>query len=257
MPTALVTGATAGIGQAFARRLAAEGHDLVVVARDAERLRRLAEHLKQWHSVQVEVLPADLTNPTELSTVERRVADADHPVDVLVNNAGFGTSGAFWETEPDTLRKQVALNVTAVLALTRAAVPTMRSRARGDVINVSSVAGFFSTAGSSYAASKSWVTTFSEGLAAALVGSGVRVMAVCPGFTHTEFHQRAGLEMSKLPKAFWLDVDTVVHEALTDLRRGKPVCVPGFQYKALVALGKLVPKGLQRLLVTRTVPGRT
>lgn len=257
MPTALVTGATAGIGQAFARRLAAEGHDLVVVARDAQRLRRLAEHLKQWHSVQVEVLPADLTNPTELSTVESRVADADHPVDVLVNNAGFGTSGAFWETEPDTLRKQVALNVTAVLALTRAAVPAMRSRARGDVINVSSVAGFFSTAGSSYAASKSWVTTFSEGLAAALVGSGVRVMAVCPGFTHTEFHQRAGLEMSKLPKAFWLDVDTVVHEALTDLRRGKPVSVPGLQYKALVALGKLVPKGLQRLLVTRTVPGRT
>ncbi len=257
MSTALVTGASSGIGRAFARRLAAEGHDLVLVARDAERLTALGEELRERFDVKSEVLAADLTDDAGCGEVEQRLSDPARPVDVLVNNAGFGTSGAFWDTGTDTLRKQLDLNVAAVLRLTRAAVPGMRERGRGDILNVSSVAGFFAMSGSTYSATKAYVTAFSEGLSVSLAGSGVRVTALCPGFTRTEFHQRADLSMSKLPAAFWLDVHTVVHEGLADLRSGKAVSVPSPQYKALVALGRLIPKKVQRLVVARTVPGRT
>lgn len=229
----------------------------MLVARDAERLERLGGQLRARHGVQVEVLPADLADEEQRGAVEKRLADASHPVDVLVNNAGFGTAGAFWDTSGELVQKQVDLNVSAVLRLTHAAVPGMRARGRGDVINVSSVAGFFSVSGSTYSASKSYVTAFSEGLAVTLAGTGVRVLALCPGFTRTEFHDRAGLDMGNLPRFFWLRADRVVHEALADVRRGRAVSIPGPQYKALVAIGRLIPQSVQRAIVTRAAPDRT
>ncbi len=246
MPTALVTGATAGIGAAFARRLAADGYDLVLVARDEVRLRGLARSLPG----QVEVLPADLATDEGTARIEWRLGEG---VDLLVNNAGEGRSGRFEDVAARQAEEHLLrLNVRAVLRLTHAALPPMLERGHGAVVNVSSVAGFAPGArGAGYSASKAWVTNFSESLHLQYASRGVRVLALCPGFTRTEFHERAGMDVSGVPARLWLDAGRVVDEALADLARGRSRSVPGVAYKVVVAASRVVPAGLQRRVVER------
>ncbi len=252
MPTALITGATAGIGAAFARRLAVEYHDLVLVARDAERLEANAEELRTAHDIQVEVLPADLSTEDGCAAVVARVADREQPVDVLVNNAGTSLNSSFLETDVDAEERLIAVNIRAVMRLTHAAVPVMVDRRRGDIVNVSSVAGYAGPLmpGSTYPASKAWVTTFSESIAGAVRRHGVRVLALCPGYTRTEFHERAGIDMRSLPDFAWLEADEVVRGGLRDLRRGRTVSVPTVKYKLATAALRHVPRPVLRKVAT-------
>ncbi|OBG33499.1 SDR family oxidoreductase [Mycobacterium sp. E3198] len=251
-PVALITGPTSGIGAGYARRYARDGYDLVLVARDVDRLTRLAGEL-EGEAGGIEILPADLADPAGRGKVCDRLAAG---VRVLVNNAGFGTSGDFWSTDPALLQSQLDVNVTAVMHLTRAALPAMLDAGAGTVINIASVAGLVPGRGSTYSASKAWVISFSEGLAVGLQGTGVGVHAVCPGYVHTEFHDRAGIEMSKLPSFLWLEVDDVVTRSLADIAGGKVISVPGLQYKAIVTAGRLIPRGLARAATRRVGGGR-
>lgn len=248
MSTALVTGATSGLGAEFARTLAAEGYDLVLVARDKRRLDTLSTDLAGAHAIEATALPADLATADGRTTVETRLVES--PVQLLVNNAGLALPGHLWTIPMDEVQAQLDVNVTAVLRLTKAALPGMREQGHGGIINVSSVDAFFAGRGSTYTATKNWVTSFSEGLAATLAGTGVRVMALCPGFTHTEFHERAGVSKPG-PSLLWLDARTVVAEGLVDLRRGKALSVPTVQYKIIAAIGQLLPRGLLRVLESR------
>ena len=248
MPTALVTGATSGLGAAFSRRLAAERVNLVLVARDAQRLQACAGDLSARFGITAEPLPADLSTGTGCGAVEARLAQAapaGGPIDLLVNNAGVGVAGGFADADTADLDTLTALNVVSVQRLTRAALPSMLSRGRGGILNVSSVSGFAPGArAATYSASKAWVTAFSRALHLQLATSGVQVMALCPGFMRTEFHPRAGLDMSRLPGWMWLDVDRVAAEGLRDLRAGKAVSIPGRQYKVIVAATRYLPDPL-------------
>lgn len=247
--TSLITGATAGLGAAFARRLASDGHDLVLVARDEKRLEEHAAQLREHHGVSTEVLAADLSQDEGIAAVEARLADRDRPVDVLVNNAGFGNRGMFLDVPSGDESTMLKVHCEAVLRLTHTAAEGMRERGRGFVVNVASVAAFFPRG--TYSASKAWVVRFTEGAARELADSGVRLMVLCPGFVRTEFHDRAGMDTSGIPSWAWLDADKVVAEAVRDLARGKVVSVPDARYKAAVAIGRLMPSGAYGQFSTR------
>ena len=253
-PTTLITGATAGIGAAFARAFAARGHRLVLVARDGERLAAAVGALTAAGATGVEVIEADLTRAADRERVCVRLADPERPVGTLVNNAGIGLGRSLADSAAADLQRQLDLNVAAVLHLTRAALPGMTARGTGAVINVASVAGLFPNPGASYAASKAWVVAFTEGLAMTLRGTGVRVQALCPGLVRTEFHERAGIRLGRVPGAAYLEADAVVAGSLADLRRGRIVSVPGALYKILIGVTRVLPRPAVRLL-SRVVYG--
>jgi short-subunit dehydrogenase len=242
MPTALITGSTAGIGAGFASRYAGLGHNLVLVARNVERLRDQAAELSAgWH-VDVEVLPADLGTDEGCAAVETRAADEGRPVDVLVNNAGFTLGADFLHSAVDDEEQLLRVLVRAPMRITKAALPGMLARDRGSIITVASVAAFVNH--SSYGAAKAWAVRFSEALSLKLAGTGVGALALCPGLVHTEFHERGNVDVSRVPDWLWLDVDQVVTECLRDLRRGKAVSIPSLRYKGLTAVGRVLPRGV-------------
>jgi short-subunit dehydrogenase len=243
--TALVTGPTAGIGRSFARQLAARGQDLVLVARDTARLDEVATDLRSSYGVEVEVLPADLADRAELELVEKRLADRARPVELLVNNAGFGLKGRFLDNTVDAEEEMLHVLVTAVLRLSHAALGAMTERGRGGVINVSSVSAFLPRG--TYSAAKAWVNSFSEWAAHEYRPRGVTVMALCPGFTKTEFHERMDVGRDSAPEFMWLDADQLVATALRDFDHGKALSIPSAQYKLVTAAARVLPTGvLQR-----------
>ena len=248
MTTALITGGTAGIGRAFADKFAALGYDLVLVARDQERLDAAAQELRDSAkadavpAVRVETLSADLATVEGRAAVEARLGERDRPIDILVNNAGFGLARSFRDSTPDDEDRMIDVQVRAVMRLTHAVLPGMVLRGKGSVINVASVAAFVPRG--TYSAAKAWVVTFSESVAAELNGTGVRCMALCPGFTHTEFHGRAEVDPTEIPGWMWLDAPDVVDAAIEDLRKGLTVSVPSAKYKLMVGANRLVPRRL-------------
>jgi short-subunit dehydrogenase len=247
MSTSLVTGASSGIGMAFTRRLAARGDDLVIVARSEGRLKELADEIQSGLRREVEVIAADLTLADDLARVERRLHDGERPIDLLVNNAGFGTAGNFVDLPVGREDEQIRLNVLALMRLTHAALTSMVRRGHGGVINVSSIAGFQpGPRNATYSATKAFVTSFSEALHEELRGTGVRLLALCPGFTRTEFQARGGFGTEHIPKAAWQTPEVVVDAALDALSRGKAVCVPGATNKAMASMTRLAPRSLVR-----------
>ena len=248
-PVALVTGASAGLGTTFARVLAEDGYDLVLVARAEDRLKAQAASLP----VEVEVLVADLTADAGCAAVAERISAEERPIELLVNNAGMGIYDPLGERDLASDETMLDLNVRAVLRLTYAAVPTMKARGHGRIVNVSSVAGFLPRGmGATYAASKAWVTSFSECMAQQLDGTGVTVTAICPGFIHTEFHQRAGLGRANVPDWMWVDADEVVRTGLADAERGRPISVPSARWKVITT----ALRGAPRPAVRRLMRGR-
>lgn len=245
---AIVTGASAGIGAAFAERLARDAYDLVLVARRRDRLDALAERLVRAHERRVEVLVADLGSSAGVRAVEARIA-AEPSLELVVNNAGFGTSGRFGELDRDAEEEEVRLNVLALLRLTHAAVAAMQPRGHGSVINVSSLAGFQPAPfNATYAATKAFVNSFTQAVSEELRGSGVRLQLLCPGFTRTEFQAVAGVRIDELPGFAWMSPEAVVACSLEALRKGDLLVIPGGGNKAFGAVLRALPSAVARRL---------
>jgi short-subunit dehydrogenase len=245
---ALVTGASAGIGEAIARELAAAGTSLVVVARSGDRLEALAGELEGGpHGIEVEVLVADLADAEQLARVEKRVAADEQPIDLLVNNAGFGFNGNVGEIPIEDEQAEILVNVLAVVRLSTAAVQAMRPRRHGSILNVGSVAGFQPAKGSAnYSATKAYVLSYTQSLDDELAGSGVNATVLCPGFTHTEFQDRGEFDVSGLPSWFWQDADVVARTGLDAAASGRTVVVPGLHNRAAVVLTRHIPHSVVR-----------
>src|SRR6478735_5174125 len=240
MGTALVTGASAGLGLEFAWQLATAKHDLVLVARDEERLTRLAAQLEAAAGIRAEVLVADLSDRTDVERVAVRLRDDERPVGLLVNNAGLGLNQRF--VGGDLAREEMALDVMvrAVLVLSHAAAGAMTARGRGAILNVASIAALL--AAGTYSAHKAWVRSFTEGLAVELDGTGVTATALCPGFVHTEFHSRGEIDVSAYPEIAWLNAEDVVSTALADVRRGVVISTPSVRYRVASAAARMSPR---------------
>lgn len=244
MTTALITGGTAGIGAAFARALAERGHDLVLVARDAERLASTAAELSERFGVGVEVLPADLSVRDEVQTVADRLADAGRPIEILVNNAGYGLHVKLLDDELAAHHRAIDVMCLAVLALGGAAGRAMKARGHGTIINVASLAAYISQG--AYSPIKAWVLAYSEGLANELHGTGVTVTAVNPGWVRTEFHDRAGIRTSSIPDFVWVEPDRVARETLADADKGRAISVPTKRWKLQKLLARHLPRSAVR-----------
>jgi uncharacterized protein len=240
MATALITGGTSGIGATFAEVLARRGYDLVLVARDEDRLSTIADKLHSASGVQVETLSADLNDRTAVQRVVERIADTARPIELLVNNAGFGVHMPLTSHDTSVHERAINVMIRAVLVLGGAAARTMRAQGHGTIINVSSVAGFITMG--SYSAVKAWVTSYTEGLAVELRGSGVNVTALCPGWVRTEFHDRAGINPASIPKALWVDRDHMVESCLRDANRGKVISIPTLRFKFASWLVRYLPR---------------
>jgi short-subunit dehydrogenase len=248
LPAALITGASSGIGETFARELSRKGYRVLLVARRRERLLKLAEAL-----VNAEVLQADLSLEAHLHQLEERIA-SEPDLEFLVNNAGFGVPGRFHEADIGELDRMYRVHVIAIERLTHAALKEMVPRAKGSIINVSSVAGFFNTLNStSYCSTKAWINSFTEGLYLELknMGSPVRVQALCPGFTHTEFHDVIKMDRSRIPAIMWMTSERVVEESLKGLAKNRMIVIPGRHYRLFVKLLHLMPQSLKRFIAIK------
>ena len=243
MGVALVTGGTSGIGAAFARLLAVRGYDLVLVARSTERLEEMAIELRALGRT-VELLPADLADRDAVARVIDRLTDSDRPIDLLVNNAGFGMHASPLDPDVSEFDRGFEVMCRAVFVLSGAAARGMVQRGSGRIVNVSSTAGFLTMG--AYSSIKAWVTSFTEGLAVELKGTGVSVMALCPGWVRTEFHERAGIRAARIPNFMWLDAEQLVSAGLRDVDRGKVISIPTLRYRALIGLAGLAPKSTIR-----------
>lgn len=254
MNFAVITGASSGLGETFARKLAGRGYSLLLAARRAQRLEALKQELEARHKTEVECFPCDLARGEEAEGLAQRLEAGATP-DLLVNNAGFGTLGFFHETSYQRQVEMVNLHVLAAMRLTRAVLGGMIRRGSGAVINVSSVAGFWRSGGNvSYCATKGWMNDFTEGLRIELdlLGSPVTVQALCPGFTYTEFHDVLGVDRGKVPRWLWMDAGDVVEASLRGLARGKLFVIPGWQYRLGAALGELLPVSWRLALEKRS-----
>ena len=244
MGTALITGASAGLGLEFAWQLATAKHDVVLVARNEERLTRLAGQLEAAAGIRAEVLVADLSVRADVERVAERLRSAERPVGLLVNNAGLGLGQKFVTGDLAREEEALAVMVSAVLVLSHASAGAMVERGRGAILNVASIAALL--ASGTYSAHKAWVRTFTEGLAVELKGTGVTATALCPGFVHTEFHARGEIDMSAYPEIAWLNAEDVVSSALSDVRRGVVISTPSVRYRVLAGVARLAPRSAIR-----------